>query len=141
MEANEKALDAALAKRAKVDELLFEARAAVDADADKWKGVRGAPTVQRRNRTAALKAAVVRLEAGLLPGEHREIQAAPAGSLAASARASAQHHAEAAPVPSGRPLLDAGDGRQQNGGVVDGSDVSERAGVGNGPSDDACDDC
>ena len=46
-----------------------------------------------------MSAAVVRLESGLLPGEHREVQAKPPGFLAASARANAQHHAQAEQVP------------------------------------------
>ena len=65
---------------------------------------------QRRSGqpTARLKAAVARLESGLLPGEFRPAVPVPAGSLAASARANAQHHAEAAPLPAGRPARAAG---------------------------------
>ena len=52
---------------------------------------------------AQLKAAVSRLENGFLPGEHRQAQQVPAGTLAASARANAQHHADAEPLQFGRP--------------------------------------
>ena len=79
----QKALDAAIARRNKIAELLIPARAAVEADKEANQGIRGAPTVARRNKTHGLKAAVSRLESGLLPGEHREVQARPPGFLAA----------------------------------------------------------
>jgi len=103
----QKALDAAVERRKEIAELLVPARAAVEADREANKGIRGAPTLSRRNKTAALKAAVSRLESDLLPGEHREVQAKPAGFLAASARANAQHHADAETAPPGRLPRDA----------------------------------
>ena len=102
MDDAQKALDAALARRTKIEELLVVARAAVEEDRRNNLGILGAPKKARRNKTAALSAAVVRLESGLLPGEHREVQAKPPGFLAASARANAQHHAQAEQVPPGR---------------------------------------
>lgn len=95
MDIAQQKLDAAVARRVKIAELLIPARAAVEADKEATKGIRGAPTLPRKNKTAALKAAVARLENDLLPGEHREVQARPAGFLAASARENAQHHADA----------------------------------------------
>jgi hypothetical protein len=102
MDDAQKALDAAVARRTTIAELLVVARAAVEEDRRNNLGILGAPKKSRRTRTAALKAAVVRLESGLLPGEHREVQAKPPGFLAASARANAQHHAQAEQVPPGR---------------------------------------
>ena len=102
MDDAQKALDAAVARRTQIAELLVVARAAVEEDRRNNLGILGAPKKARRNKTAALSAAVVRLESGLLPGEHREVQAKPPGFLAASARANAQHHAQAEQVPPGR---------------------------------------
>ena len=102
MDDAQKVLDAAVARRTKIAELLVEARAAVEEDRRNNLGILGAPKKARRNKTAFLSAAVVRLESGLLPGEHREVQAKPPGFLAASARANAQHHAQAEQVPPGR---------------------------------------
>ena len=102
MDDAQKALDAALARRTKIEELLVVARAAVEEDRRNNLGILGAPKKARKNKTAGLSAAVVRLESGLLPGEHREVQAKPPGFLAASARANAQHHAQAEQVPPGR---------------------------------------
>ena len=73
MEAVLEELDEAVARREKVAELLISARAAVEADRVKWLGKLGAPTVERRRTTAALKAACARLEIGLLPGEHQRL--------------------------------------------------------------------
>jgi hypothetical protein len=114
MDIAQKKLDAAVARRVKIAELLIPARAAVEADKEATKGIRGAPTLPRKNKTAALKAAVARLENDLLPGEHREVQARPAGFLAASARANAQHHADAETVPAGR-LRDAAASQDHHG--------------------------
>ena len=115
MEAVLEELDEAVARREKVAELLISARAAVEADRVKWLGKLGAPTVERRRTTAALKAACARLEIGLLPGEHQPAQARPAGFLAASARQNAQHHADAETVPPGRLARDAAAARDRNG--------------------------
>ena len=66
MDDAQKVLDAALARRTKIEELLVEARAAVEEDRRNNLGILGAPKRGRRNKTAALSAAVVRLESGLL---------------------------------------------------------------------------
>ena len=141
MDIAQKKLDAAVARRVKIAELLIPARAAVEADKEATKGIRGAPTLPRKNKTAALKAAVARLENDLLPGEHREVQARPAGFLAASARANAQHHADAETVPAGR-LRDAAASQDHHGAAaaaagdgveIDGVDVDDVEAVGRLP--------
>jgi hypothetical protein len=129
MDAAQKELADALAHRQQVDDLLPIARAELAADKEANKGKLGAPTVLRRNKTARLASAVSRLESGLLPGEHRELQAAPSGSLAASARANAQHHAQPTPLPSGRPpgvgQSARGGGGGGQGGSVDADDDAD----------------
>ena len=61
MDIAQKKLDEVIARRVKIAELLIPARAAVEADKEATKGIRGAPTLPRKNKTAALKAAVARL--------------------------------------------------------------------------------
>ena len=51
----QKVLDAALARRTKIEELLVEARAAVEEDRRNNLGILGAPKKARRNKTAALR--------------------------------------------------------------------------------------
>ena len=108
MDAAQHALDEAVARQQQIAALLVQARAAVELDEKQHQGVKGRPTKERAAHSARLKAAVARLESGLLPGEFRPAVPVPAGSLAASARANAQHHAEAAPLPAGRPACAAG---------------------------------
>ena len=126
MDAANAALADAVARREEIARLLIEARAAVEADREDNEGIRGRPTVPRRNKTARLKGAVSRLENGLLPGEHQQVDALPAGALAASARANAQHHAQAEPLPSGRPRAPS---------QLNGSSDAARTAAGNGGSD------
>ena len=87
VDAHQQALAAAVDKGQQLEALLVAARAALEADKDANRGMRGAPTLARRNKTARLHSEIRRLEQGYLPGEYPEVQAVPAGSLVASARA------------------------------------------------------
>ena len=98
---HEKLSNAATAHRAEVEAQLVIARAAPAADKEAHKGILGAPTKARKLKTARLSTDVKRLEDGFLPGEYPAIQPVAPGSLAASARSNAQHHAQPQPLPSG----------------------------------------
>ena len=50
MDVGQHVLEAAIARRTKIAELLIPARAAVEADRESNKGIRGAPTIPRKSR-------------------------------------------------------------------------------------------
>jgi len=85
----------------------------------------------------ALQASAIGAGHNFLPGEHREVQARPAGFLAASARENAQHHADAETVPPGRLLRDAAAAQDHHGAAAaaagDGVDVDDVEAVGRLP--------
>ena len=137
-------LDGALDRRQQIEALLVAARAAVEEHKAAFKNVKGAPTIARKAKSQRLAAAVVHLERGFLPGEVAEIPQAPPGTLMASARANAQHHALPASAPPGRPqraasaARDGGNASEDDNG--DDADLHDHPGDGIDPSGGRVDD-
>jgi hypothetical protein len=136
MEAARAALSAAGERQQKLDALIAEEQAKLNAiDANRLSRGSGRPPGAEARQVAAIERRIDRLRRGVLPDDP-DAGAAPRADidLRASARQHPQHHAAAGVAPQGRSSNSTGGGSSSGGGGADDDDVPDV------DDDEECDD-